>query len=175
MEGRERKHAFGGKVVLGCLLVKNLDIMKDIFVALESMLKGVLAREGVRLKRAVLLRESAAKLDVGVLDVVDTEAMRMESVSAVVEVPSALTRVLAARYTGTQASPHTLLQYGSEFHHNISHCKSGTQMERFVLLHLVADERRSHFDDFNMWGNTAATLWAEVSLVVNHEHTYCKS
>ncbi|KAH8619416.1 hypothetical protein ERJ75_000162500 [Trypanosoma vivax] len=149
--------------------------MKDIFVALESMLKGVLAREGVRLKGAALLRANTAKLDVGVLDVVDTEAMRMESVSAVVEVSSALTRALAARYNGTQASPHTLLQYGSEFHHNISHCKSGSQMERVVLLHLAADERRSHFDDFNMWRSTATTLWAEASLVVNHEHTHCKS
>ncbi|CCD19517.1 hypothetical protein ERJ75_000861800 [Trypanosoma vivax] len=172
---RERKHAFDGKVAFGCLLEKNLNIMKDIFVALEFMLKGVLAREGVLLKRAALLRASAAKLDVEVPDVVDTEAMRMGSVSAAVEVSSALTRVLAAMYNSTQASSHTLLQYGSEFQHNISHCKSDTQMERAVLLHLVADERRNHFDDFNTWKSATAALWTEVSSMVNYKRTHCKS
>ncbi|KAH8615553.1 hypothetical protein ERJ75_000572100 [Trypanosoma vivax] len=171
-ETHGRKQVFDVKVAFGCELEKRLNVIKDTFVALEFMLKGVLAREGILLRRATALQANATKLGVVVPGMDDTQGIRKEVSSALTEVSATLTKVLSAMYN-TPTNSHSLLSYDSEFYHGIIHCRGDTQMERTVLLHLAADERRNHFGDYITWKGVISALWNEVTPALGHAHLNC--
>ncbi|CCD20200.1 hypothetical protein, conserved in T. vivax [Trypanosoma vivax Y486] len=173
-EARKQRHVFNQKMAFGCAIESRLNVMKDTFVALKLMLEGVIARDDVLLKRAALLQLNAAKLQETMPEVTDTQPTRAAAVDAIIEVSSALTKVLIAMHNSSQVNFHTLLQHGTDFQYDVSQCKGNSHLERIVLLHLVADERKSHYDDFASWRDATTLLWEGVTDMKDHADVKCE-
>ncbi|KAH8619407.1 hypothetical protein ERJ75_000164400 [Trypanosoma vivax] len=175
LEKGRRLHTFNQGAAFVCEVEKRMNIMKDTFVALESMLNGVLARADVLLRRTVLLQMVAVKLGQEIPAVEDAQLAKAAATTAMANVSSALLRIISAMHGGTQVNLRSLLKHGHELQSDVLECKSDKHLERSVLLRVVADEHRSHFEEFEMWRDATAALWESVTDVRSPQHLDCNN
>ncbi|KAH8612806.1 hypothetical protein ERJ75_000485800 [Trypanosoma vivax] len=172
-EAKKENHIINEKVAIGCDMEKRLNIMKDTFLALETITGHVIVM-GVGLKKLTgELREKANALGMGGIAVGDTHQAIEKAQIVKAKVSSALQSIFSAMYSRTSDSFHTLLDYGGALETDFSSCKFEAEVERAVLLRLVTDERRHHFDDFDVWRSSIATLWSSVSNMTLSNYANC--
>ncbi|CCD17972.1 hypothetical protein, conserved in T. vivax [Trypanosoma vivax Y486] len=174
-EARRHKDAFDAKVAVGCEMETRLNVMKDTFVALKVIAKEVVTGEAELSSRIAALNARAEEYGVEPTPVNSTEPANVAAKSAVDELSGTLQKVLDTMYVGASRGLHALLGYGNDFKHNIAQCRNETQLERVVLLYLVRDERRHHFDDFGAWKEATENLWAGVTNMTDGVHVNCSS
>ncbi|KAH8608423.1 hypothetical protein ERJ75_001311400 [Trypanosoma vivax] len=160
---QKEKQTFDEKVAVGCEMEKRLSIMRDTFLALRGIAGDVMTMEVGLSKMADELRTKAKALGVSVGMIRDTQHTKEAANKLLESISSALQRVLAAMYGSAEDSLHALLNYGTEFRRDISSCWSEMRVERTVLLQLVTEERRRHFDDFRLWREATEVMWSSVT------------
>ncbi|KAH8612828.1 hypothetical protein ERJ75_000849600 [Trypanosoma vivax] len=77
-------------------------------------------------------------------------------------------------HSNTNSSLHTSLNYGKEFKHDFSNCRS-EMVERTVLLRLVNEEREHHFDDFEEWRKATEVMWTSVTNMALPHNANCST
>ncbi|KAH8620227.1 hypothetical protein ERJ75_000077500 [Trypanosoma vivax] len=167
------KNVFDEKVFIGCELEKKLDIVRDTFLGLKKIAEDVVAMEAGLTKIADELQARAKSLGMSDVAVADTQHVRHMADEVVENISPALQRILAAMY-GSTNSFHTLLNYGKEFKHDFSNCRS-EMVERTVLLRLVNEEREHHFDDFEEWRKATEVMWTSVTNMILPHNANCST
>ncbi|KAH8620334.1 hypothetical protein ERJ75_000073300 [Trypanosoma vivax] len=168
------KNVFDEKVFIGCELEKKLDIVRDTFLGLKKIAEDVVAMEAGLTKIVDELQVKAKSLGMSDVAVADTQHVRHMANEVVENISPALQRILAAMYGSTNSSLHTLLNYGKEFKHDFSNCRS-EMVERTVLLRLVNEERQHHFDDFEEWRKATEVMWTSVTNMTLPHNANCST
>ncbi|CCD19022.1 hypothetical protein, conserved in T. vivax [Trypanosoma vivax Y486] len=168
------KNVFDEKVFIGCELEKKLDIVRDTFLGLKKIAEDVTAMEAGLAKIADELQVKAKSLGMSDVAVADTQHVRHMANEVVENISPALQRILAAMYGSTNSSLHALLNYGKEFKHDFSNCRS-EMVERTVLLRLVNEERQHHFDDFEEWRKATEVMWTSVTNMTLPHNANCST
>ncbi|KAG8342714.1 hypothetical protein TRVL_06462 [Trypanosoma vivax] len=127
------KNVFLGKVFIGCELDKKLDIVRDTFLGLKRISNDVVVMDAGLTKITDELQAKAKALGTSDVAVENTQHISHLTDKMTGDISSTLHCMLAAMHSNTNSSLHALLNYGKEFKHNISNCRS-EMVERTVLL-----------------------------------------
>ncbi|CCD18225.1 hypothetical protein, conserved in T. vivax, (fragment), partial [Trypanosoma vivax Y486] len=138
-EFNRQKSIFDRKVEIGCEMERRLNVMKDTFAALHNVAKDVVVKADDLSRRASDLKTKASALGVEYVVVNDTARAKEAAGNLTTEISAALQKVLDAMYGGGSRGLHAFLGYGNEFRHNVAWCRSETQLDRDVLVHLVSE------------------------------------
>ncbi|KAH8609389.1 hypothetical protein ERJ75_001204900 [Trypanosoma vivax] len=172
-EFNRQKSIFDRKMEIGCEMERRLNVMKDTFAALHNVAKDVVVKADDLSRRASDLKTKATALGVEYVVVNDTARAKEAAGNLTTEISAALQKVLDAMYGGGSRGLHAFLGYGNEFRHNVAWCRSETQLDRDVLVHLVSEERSSHLYDFGAWREATENLWAGMTNMSEPVHANC--